>query len=59
MSDACIHHWMLPAPNGTTSVGKCNKCGEVKTFLNWDVKKEGSPWRRTTQGTWKSKEARL
>lgn len=32
---ACdVHHWVLPAPGGTTSVGTCRNCGAEKQFSN-------------------------
>lgn len=31
---ACIHHWVLPEPDGPTCVGVCKKCGARKTFSN-------------------------
>jgi hypothetical protein len=43
---ACVHHYMLPAPNGTSEVlGVCKKCGDEKThdviipWMTWN------PWR--------------
>ena len=29
-----IHHWMLPAPGGPTTVGVCRNCGAEKEFSN-------------------------
>lgn len=28
------HYWVLPLPDGPLCEGKCNKCGEVRTFAN-------------------------
>ena len=30
----CRHHWVIEAPNGPTSDGRCKHCGEVRTFSN-------------------------
>lgn len=30
----CVHHWMIGSPNGDTSVGICDSCGETKVFCN-------------------------
>lgn len=42
----CVHHWVIEAARGVTSNGECNKCGEVREFLNWqetDPKKQRRP----------------
>lgn len=34
-ANLCVtHHWMLPAPGGTTTVGTCKNCGAEKEFSN-------------------------
>jgi len=45
-TNACVHHYMLPAPNGTSEVlGVCKKCGDEKVhevtipWMTWN------PWR--------------
>ena len=30
----CAHHWVIEAPNGSTSRGTCLKCGGVQDFQN-------------------------
>ena len=30
----CAHHWVLASPNGSTSPGECQKCGECRRFAN-------------------------
>ena len=30
----CVHHWVIEAPDGRTSFGKCRYCGQVKEFYN-------------------------
>ncbi len=30
----CVHWWQLESPHGTTSIGVCKYCGEVKEFSN-------------------------
>ena len=30
----CIHHWMLPIPDGKFSLGTCKICGTTKEFSN-------------------------
>ncbi|MFN0096252.1 MAG: hypothetical protein ACKVVT_15940 [Dehalococcoidia bacterium] len=29
------HRWLIDAPNGPTSVGRCKVCRAEKTFRNW------------------------
>lgn len=44
------HHWLIEAPNGPTSVGKCKTCGRRKDFPNssedsiWDGAEGRSRW---------------
>ncbi|HXK34388.1 MAG TPA: hypothetical protein VNM91_10285 [Dehalococcoidia bacterium] len=30
----CVHHWVIAAPNGEMSVGRCKLCGLEKEFPN-------------------------
>lgn len=30
----CAHHWIIEPPNGPTSGGTCQKCGEHRAFHN-------------------------
>lgn len=30
----CVHHWVIEAPNGRESRGKCKICGKAKVFAN-------------------------
>ena len=30
----CVHHWLIEAPNGRESVGRCKRCGTTKSFMN-------------------------
>ncbi|MSP22799.1 MAG: hypothetical protein EXR66_07290 [Dehalococcoidia bacterium] len=30
----CVHHWVIEAPNGRESRGKCKNCGKAKVFAN-------------------------
>jgi hypothetical protein len=30
----CAHHWVIAAPNGETSTGRCKVCGLEKEFPN-------------------------
>ncbi len=30
----CAHHWIIEAPDGPRSKGKCQLCGEEKEFSN-------------------------
>lgn len=39
--DACQHHWVIAAPDGPVSLGKCKLCGAVKEFQNYV---EGAAW---------------
>ncbi len=33
-SATCVHHWLIEAPNGRESVGRCSRCGTAKSFTN-------------------------
>ncbi len=49
----CRHHWRIEAPNGSTSMGRCKLCGEIREFSNsstdsiWenDSSDSGNRWR--------------
>lgn len=53
----CQHHWVIAAPQGAMSQGRCKRCGEEREFRNsttdyvWDDdsnKDKGyTPWRGT------------
>ena len=30
----CPHHWLIEAPKGRTSRGRCRRCGAERTFPN-------------------------
>jgi hypothetical protein len=30
----CVHHWIIEAPSGRESVGRCKRCGTTKNFAN-------------------------
>ena len=34
----CAHHWLIDAPGGPTSEGRCKNCGETREFPN------AAPW---------------
>jgi len=38
----CVHHWLIESPNGSTSTGKCLRCGQVRVFFN-DYDSAASP----------------
>ena len=33
----CRHHWIIEAPRGTLSTGRCKLCGEERQFQNYVV----------------------
>ena len=33
-ASTCVHHWLIEAPNGRESQGRCKRCGVVKAFTN-------------------------
>jgi len=33
-SAQCVHHWVIEAPNGRESRGRCKHCGKAKVFAN-------------------------
>ena len=41
-----VHHWKLPAPNGTEAVmASCKLCGEKKPhWTGWRDRGAGTPW---------------
>jgi hypothetical protein len=30
----CQHHWVIETPRGSTSIGRCKRCGEEREFRN-------------------------
>lgn len=38
------HYWLIPEPNGPSSLGKCKKCGEEREFLNGSA--DSDAWER-------------
>ncbi len=30
----CVHHWIIDAPNGRESVGRCKRCNIARSFTN-------------------------
>ena len=30
----CVHHWILEAPVGSTTAGRCRVCGELRDFVD-------------------------
>jgi hypothetical protein len=30
----CVHHWLIEAPNGRESTGRCKRCGIERAFTN-------------------------
>lgn len=49
----CRHHWRIESPNGSTSMGTCKLCSEIREFSNsstdsiWenDSSDSGNRWR--------------
>ena len=41
---ACIHHWIIEAPDGSESMGNCKHCGIAKEFSNSN---ESVMWEQT------------
>ena len=47
----CRHHWLIEAPRGTLSTGRCKRCGEERQFRNsandyiWDDDSSSSGYR--------------
>jgi hypothetical protein len=41
----CRHHWIIESPHGSTSMGRCKICSEVREFRNSaaDTLWEGDP----------------
>ena len=33
-ASTCVHHWVVQAPDGTTSWGVCRKCAKRRRFSN-------------------------
>ena len=51
----CIHHWILPRPNGEVSLGKCQNCKEEKAFPNYIDYGVQSPWKKRNEEAWEVK----
>ncbi len=34
MTTECVHHWRIAMPEGPTSEGRCQICGEEREFAN-------------------------
>lgn len=57
-AQACRHHWVIDAPEGALSLGRCKICGEQKEFRNsagdsmWEPEgSQGSAsWGRQSRG---------
>lgn len=51
----CAHHWVIAAPNGAMSVGRCKRCGTEKEFPNsaedylWERSVPQSRWTGRTE----------
>ena len=51
----CRHHWLIEAPRGTLSRGRCKRCGEEREFRNsatdyiWDDDSSSSGY-----GSWRA-----
>ena len=43
-SATCVHHWLIEAPNGRESSGRCKRCGISKAFNN---STEAMMWEQT------------
>ena len=43
VESGCEHFWMIASPNGPTSIGTCQHCGEKSEFRN---SMPGSGWDR-------------
>ncbi len=52
---SCRHHWLIEAPRGTLSKGRCKRCGEEREFRNsatdyiWDDDSSSSEY-----GSWRA-----
>ena len=47
--DNCTHYFIIPAPNGSSSIGVCRLCGETREMLN-SFETDNTTWRRTIKG---------
>ena len=41
VAQTCQHHWVIEAPDGPVSRGKCRTCGEARDFKNTI---DATPW---------------
>ena len=46
--ESCSHYWLIESPNGPTSTGECQNCGEVREFKN---SIQITSWNRTVATT--------
>lgn len=44
ISATCAHHWVIEPPNGPTSEGVCQRCGERRAFTNSAEPASASMW---------------
>ena len=44
ISATCAHHWVIDRPNGPTSEGVCQRCGEKREFSNSAELASASMW---------------
>ena len=41
--DNCKHYFILPPPNGNSSIGVCKLCGEIREMFNYQ-EQSANPW---------------
>ena len=41
--DNCKHYFILPPPNGNSSIGVCKLCGEIREMFNYQ-EQPANPW---------------
>jgi len=52
MRNNCVHQFIIPPPNGTSSVGVCELCGFKRKMFNYqEEQKSYSPWQQTKKNT--------
>ena len=49
----CVHSYLIESPNGTYSVGVCEKCGDERVMINvLPTNMDNAGWKETKQFLW-------
>jgi len=57
-SKECVHHFLLPEPDGLESLGRCKKCGDERIHENTIPWMSWNRWRGNPKEAKKKQEAK-